>query len=80
MSIVEHIRAELSLTNNEAARALCEEMLAASDNYQAGNLNREEFEFIVGEIAQVRAQQQLAADEVACRWIVAAASAILSAV
>jgi len=43
-------------------------------------LNREEFNYLVQEIADVRAQQELAHDEVACRFIVDAATILLSVV
>jgi hypothetical protein len=55
-------------------------MISVGEQYQAGQLSRDEFEFLIGEIAQVRAQQELATDEIAQRWIINAASAILSAV
>jgi hypothetical protein len=80
MSIFQHIRAEIDVASNDAAKILAEELIAVGEQYQAGQLTRDEFEFLVGEIAQVRAQQELATDEIAQRWIINAASAVLSAV
>jgi hypothetical protein len=80
MSILQHIRAEIDVASNNTAKLLAEEMISVGEQYQAGQLSRDEFEFLIGEIAQVRAQQELATDEIAQRWIINAASAILSAV
>jgi len=80
MSILQHIRAEIDVASNDTAKLLAEEMISVGEQYQAGQLSRDEFEFLIGEIAQVRAQQELATDEIAQRWIINAASAILSAV
>lgn len=80
MSIFQHIRAEIDVASNDAAKILAEELIAVGEQYQTGQLTRDEFEFLVGEIAQVRAQQELATDEIAQRWIINAASAVLSAV
>lgn len=60
------------------AAALANELLVIRDEYASGHLNREEYEFLLSEIASVRAQQELASDEIACRWIVAAAQTMLS--
>lgn len=80
MSIFQHIRAEIDVASNDTAKILAEELIAVGEQYQTGQLTRDEFEFLVGEIAQVRAQQELATDEIAQRWIINAASAVLSAV
>lgn len=80
MSILQHIRAEIDIATNDSAKILAEEMVQAGEQYQAGQLSRDEFEFLINEISQVRAQQELATDEIAQRWIINAASAILSAV
>ena len=60
--------------------ALANELLVIRENYETGQLSREEYEFLLSEIASVRAQQELATDEIACRWIVAAATTMLSLV
>ena len=60
------------------AAGLAKELLAIREEYAKGDLNREEYEFLLSEIASVRAQQELASDEIACRWICAAAEAMLS--
>lgn len=60
------------------AAALANELLVIRENYEQGQLSKEEYEYLVNEIAEIRAQQELATDEVACRWIVAAAKALIS--
>jgi hypothetical protein len=60
------------------AAALANELLVIRDNYEQGQLSKEEYEYLINEIADIRAQQELATDEVACRWIVAAAKALIS--
>jgi hypothetical protein len=62
------------------AGALAQELINIREQYDAGQLSREEYEFLISEIASVRAQQELASDEIACRWIVAAATTMLSLV
>lgn len=80
MSILQHIRAEIDIVANDSAKQLAEQMVQVGEQFQAGQLTRDEFEFLINEISQVRAQQELATDEIAQRWIINAASAILSAV
>jgi hypothetical protein len=60
------------------AAALANELLVIRENYEQGQLSQEEYQYLVNEIADIRAQQELATDEVACRWIVAAAKALIS--
>ncbi len=60
------------------AAALANELLVIRENYEQGQLSKEEYEYLINEIADIRAQQELATDEVACRWIVAAAKALIS--
>ena len=62
------------------AAALANELIVIRENYQQGKLNTEEYQYLINEIAEIRAQQELATDEVACRWIVAAAKILISAV
>lgn len=62
------------------AAALANELLVLTDKKAIGELSQEEFDYLVREIAEVRAQQDLANDEIACRWIVAAAQAVLAVV
>jgi hypothetical protein len=60
------------------AASLANELLVIRDNYEQGQLSKEEYDYLINEIADIRAQQELATDEVACRWIVAAAKALIS--
>ncbi len=60
------------------ASSLANELLVIRENYEQGQLSKEEYEYLINEIADIRAQQELATDEVACRWIVAAAKALIS--
>lgn len=76
--ILEQLR-EVAGVGGPAAQ-LANELLVLTDKKAIGELSQEEFEYLVREIADIRAQQDLANDEIACRWIVAAALAVLSAV
>lgn len=58
---------------------LANELLVIRENYENGELSKEEYEFLLQEIASIRAQQELASDEIACRWIVAAAETLIAA-
>lgn len=53
-----------------SAAQLANELLVLNDKRAVGELTDEEYQFLVTEIADVRAQQELANDEVACRYIV----------
>lgn len=76
--ILDQLREEAGMGG--PAAALSNEILVITEQYQTGQLSREEFEYLLNEIADIRAQQELATDEVACRWIVAAAQAVLAVV
>lgn len=65
---------------NDAKGALAIEMLSFYDQYKNGDLDKDEYEFLIKEIAEVRAADELAGDEVACRWAVLAATNLLSLV
>jgi len=60
------------------ASKLANEMLLFHDEYTSGHLTKEEYEFLLREIADIRAQQELASDEIALRWVVAAAQGLMS--
>lgn len=60
------------------AAALANEMLVLTEQLQSGELSRDDFNYLLQQIAEVRAAQDLSNDEQACRWIVAAASALAS--
>ena len=77
MSILNDLREQAGLGG--PAASLANELLVIHENYAQGQLSSEEYAFLLQEIADIRAQQELASDEIACRWIVAAASALLSA-
>lgn len=53
-----------------SAAQLANELLVLTDQRATGELTDEEYQFLVTEIADIRAQQELANDEVACRYIV----------
>jgi hypothetical protein len=53
-------------------------LLVIRENFEQGQLSREEYDYLLQEIASVRAQQELASDEIACRWIAAAAQALIA--
>lgn len=58
------------------AASLANEMLVIRDQYEQGQLSVEEYQFLMNEIADVRAQQELATDEQAARFIVSTAKAL----
>lgn len=60
------------------AAALANEILVMHDNYTTGQLTKEEYDFLLQEIKDVRAQQDLANDEMACRFICQAAQILMS--
>lgn len=76
MSILNELREQAGLGG--PAAALANELLVIRENYEQGQLTKEEYEFLLQEIASIRAQQDLASDEIACRWIVAAAQALIA--
>ena len=76
MSILNELREQAGLGG--PASSLANEMLVIHENYAAGQLTSEEYAFLIQEIADIRAQQELASDEIACRWIVAAAEALIA--
>ena len=76
MSILNDLREQAGLGG--PAASLANEMLVIHENYAAGQLTSEEYGFLLQEIADIRAQQELASDEIACRWIVAAAQGLLA--
>jgi hypothetical protein len=75
MSILNDLREQAGLGG--PAAALANELLVIHENYSNGELTSEEYGFLLQEIADIRAQQELATDEIACRWIVAAAQVLM---
>jgi hypothetical protein len=78
MSLFDELRQQAGMGG--PAGVLAQELINIRQQYEAGQLTREEYDFLISEIASVRAQQELASDEIACRWIVAAAQTMLSLV
>ncbi len=76
MSLFDELRQQSGMGG--PAGVLAQELINIREQYEAGQLSREEYDFLISEIASVRAQQELASDEIACRWIVAAAQTMLS--
>lgn len=58
------------------AAALANELLVLRQQYDSGELSLEEFQFLVQQVAEIKAAQDLSNDEQAIRWVVAAASAV----
>jgi len=58
------------------AASLANEILTIRQQYESGELNVEEYQFLLQQIAEVRAAQELAADEQAVRYIVSIASGL----
>jgi len=67
-------------TGTGPAAELAKDLLVFNEQYDLGKLDKEEYTFLVQQIAEVRAAQDLADDEVACRFIVAAAEGLLAVV
>jgi hypothetical protein len=78
MSLLDGLREQAGMGG--PAGVLAQELIIIREQYEAGQLSVDEYQFLVSEIASVRAQQELASDEIACRWIVAAATTMLSLV
>jgi hypothetical protein len=75
-AVLESLREQVGMAG--PAAELANELLLIAEQYQSGQLNREEYGYLVQEIADVRAQQELAHDEIACRYIVDAATMLLA--
>lgn len=58
------------------AAKLANELLVLREQYEQQQLTLEEYQYLVSQIAEVRAAQDLSNDEQACRYIVAAAQAL----
>ena len=58
------------------AAALANELLVLRQQYENNDLTLEEFQFLVQQVAEVKAAQDLSNDEQAFRYIVSAANAI----
>jgi hypothetical protein len=56
--------------------ALANELLVLREQYERQELSLEEYQYLVNQIAEVRAAQELSSDEQACRYIIAAAKAL----
>jgi hypothetical protein len=78
MSVLNELREQAGLGG--PAASLANEILVIRENYEAGQLTEEEYKFLLKEIAEIRAQQELASDEIAMRWIVAVAQGLSAVV
>lgn len=78
MSILNELREAAGLGG--PAASLANELLVIHENYANGELTSEEYHYLLEEIADIRAQQELASDEIACRWIVAAAQGLAAVI
>jgi hypothetical protein len=58
------------------AAVLANELLVLRQQYESQELTLEEFQFLVQQVAEIKAAQELATDEQALRYIVSAAKAI----
>jgi hypothetical protein len=76
MSVLNNLREQAGLGG--PAASLANELLVIRDNYEQGQLSADEYNYLIQEIATVRAQQELASDEIACRWIVSACEALIA--
>jgi len=58
------------------AAALANELLVLREQYESAELSLEEYQFLVQQVAEVKAAQELSNDEQAFRYIVSAAQAM----
>jgi hypothetical protein len=68
---------ELKLVNS-ACEQLATEMQTIQDAYSRGDLSREERDYLLNEICEVRAARETAGNEIAMRKVVAAARVLLA--
>ena len=76
MSVLENLRETAGLGG--PAAQLANELLVIRENYEQGNYSADEYQFLINEIAEIRAQQDIANDEMACRFICQAAQLLMS--
>ena len=60
------------------AAPLANQLLVIREQYEAGNYTNEEYQFLLQQIAEVQAAQELATDEIAMRFIVESAQFLAS--
>lgn len=77
-AVIQSLREQVGVAG--PAAELANELLLITEQYQNGEMTREEFNYLVQQIADVRASQELAHDEIACRFIVDAATMLLAVV
>ena len=77
-TMIESLREQVGL--NGAAAILANEILVLHDQKEQGQLTKEEYIFLMQDIALVRAQSELAGDEIASRYIIMAIVELLSMV
>jgi len=78
MSIMDDLRNHAGMGGPSSN--LANEILVIRDNYERGDLSADEYQYLLQEIADIRAQQELASDEIACRYIISAAKVLASAI
>lgn len=72
---IEQLREAAGLGGSSAA--LANEILVLYDQRAQGLLSQEEYEFLMQDIALIKAQAQLAGDEIACRFIIQSIQALM---
>ena len=60
------------------AASLANELLVIRQQYEQGQLSLEEYQFLIQQLAEVKAAQELSNDEQAVRFIVSAAKTLYS--
>lgn len=69
-----------AMGRNDVADAMLNEMKSFHEDFINGHLSKEEYDFLISEIKDIRAAQELADDEETCRMVVAAAEILMSVV
>lgn len=76
MSIMESLREAAAMPAGPMTE-LANELLVIRASFEEGEMSREDYEYLVNEIKDIKAQQNLADDEVACRWVVSACEVLV---
>ena len=76
MSVMNGLREQAGMGG--PAAVLANELLVIRQEYEQGQLSLEEYQFLIQQLAEVKAAQELSNDEQAVRFIVSAAKTLYS--
>jgi len=75
--VLEQLREQAGL--GTACGSLANELLVITDQYQSGQIAKEDFQYLIQQVAEVKTANELANDEIAARFIYEAATTLISA-